>query len=182
MSSHFGRLIYDECYINEDTKQSIMPGEYKLYYGQNVHDKSCHSLNGPRCNRKNNTSENSTSKLEERTEIESLLSNRDMPASKCINNRTLADKKKAIARNLTYNVDCDNSLNPDYSRLSQPLDNFRGLSTINLQVDYPIVPPQEYVFYGHNITSLKNQAMNSRFGSNTRLESKDDYRKSLNNA
>ena len=30
--------------INEETKQSIMPGEYKLYYGQNVNEKSCHSF------------------------------------------------------------------------------------------------------------------------------------------
>lgn len=182
MSSHFGRLTYDECYINEETKQSIMPGEYKLYYGQNVNEKSCHSLNGPRSNRTGNSSENASNNLEERTEIESLLSNRDLPASKCTGNRTMEDKRKAIARRLNQSVECNNSLHPDYSRLSQPMDNFRGLSTINLQMNFPIIPPQENVFYGHNITTLENQGMNSRFGNSTRLESKDDYRKSLNKA
>ena len=182
MSSHFGRLTYDECYINEETKQSIKPGEYKLYYGQNVHDKSCHSLHGPRSNRSHNSSENASSNLEERTEVESLLSNRDLPASKCGENRKMEDKRKSIARKLNHNVECDNSLHPDYSRLSQPMDNFRGLSTINLQMDFPIIPPQENVFYGHNITTLENQGMNSRFGNSTRLESKDEYRNSLNSA
>ena len=179
MSSHFGRLTYDECYINEETKQSIMPGEYKLYYGQNVNDKNCHSLNGPRNNRSGSSSENTSNTLEERTDVESLLSNRDIPASKCSESRTMEDKRKVIARKLNHSVECDNNLHPDYSRLSQPMDNFRGLSTINLQMDFPHIPPQENVFYGHNLTSLKDQGMNSRFGNNTRLESKDEYRNSL---
>ena len=49
-------------------------------------------------------------------------------------------------------------------------------------MEFPIIPPQENVFYGHNITTLENQGMNSRFGNSTRLESKDEYRNSLNSA
>ena len=59
MSSHFGRLTYDQCYIDEETKQSTMPGDYKLYHGQSNHDNVCHSLNGPRNDRMRNSSENS---------------------------------------------------------------------------------------------------------------------------
>lgn len=180
MSSHFGRLTYDECYINEETKQSIMPGEYKLYYGQSQHDKSCHSLDGPRNNRSSCSSENPINTLGDRAEVESLLSNRDLPASKCTESRTLADKRSAIARNLTHVTECDNYLYPNHSRLNHPIDNFRGLSTIDLQLNYPITPAQESVFYGHNISTLENQNMNSRFGSSTRLEAKDEYKKSVN--
>ena len=54
MSSHFGRLTYDQCYIDEETKQSIKPGDYKLYYGQNEHNNRCHSVDGPRNNRVQN--------------------------------------------------------------------------------------------------------------------------------
>ena len=179
MSSHFGRLTYDECYINEETKQSIMPGEYKLYYGQNQHDNSCHSLNGPRNDRIGTSSENPENTLGDRAELESILSNRDMPASKCTDGRKLIDKRNKLARQITAANNCDNFLNPDYSRLNNPLDNYRGLSTIDLQLDHPITPAQENVFYGHNLTTLENQNMNSRFGNSTRLESKDDYRKAL---
>ena len=179
MSSHFGRLTYDQCYIDEETKQSIQPGEYKLYYGQNQHDNSCHSLDGPRNNRVHNTSENSKNTLSERTEVESILSNRDEPATKCSESRTLSDKRKALARDLKHQIQCDEYLNPQHSRLNIPIDNFRGLSTINLQLDYPIIDPKESVFYGHNDTILKDQNMNSRFGNSTRLEAKDTYRKNL---
>jgi len=173
MSNHFGRLTYDQCYINEETKRSTMIGDYNLYYGQSQHDNSCISLDGPRNNRNNNSSENSKNTLGERAEIESHLSNRDEPETKCCRNRSLDDKRKRISRNLQYNTQCNEYLNPQHSRLNQPIDNFRGLSTINLQVDYPIIDPQENVFYGHN------NNMNDRFGSNTRLEAKDTYRKNL---
>jgi len=126
MSSHFGRLTYDQCYIDEETKQSIQPGEYKLYHGQNEHDKTCHSLDGPRNDRVRNSSENSKANFGERTEMESMLTNRDVPASKCSQNSLLEDKRKKIARGLKHNVMCDNFLNSQHSRLNEPIDNFRG--------------------------------------------------------
>ena len=179
MSSHFGRLTYDQCYIDEETKQSTMPGDYKLYHGQSNHDNVCHSLNGPRNDRMRNSSENSKNTLADRTEMESMLSNRDLPASKCSKGRTVADKRKALARNLQHHVVCDDYLNSQHSRLNEPIDNFRGLSTIDLQLDFPIIEPQNNVFYGHNETVLPKQDMNSRFGNNTRLEAKDTYKKNL---
>ena len=114
MSSHFGRLSYDECYINEETKRSIKPGEYKLYNGQNDHVSSCHSENGPRNNRLGDSSETPINNLSERTEMESLLSNRDLPASKCSKGRTISDKRKSIARDLNKIVECDKFLNPNH--------------------------------------------------------------------
>ena len=179
MSSHFGRLTYDQCYIDEETKQSIKPGEYNLYYGQNQHDNSCHSLDGPRNNRVQNSSENPKNTLGERTDVESILTNRDEPASKCSESRTLSEKRKAISRGLKHQLHCDDYLNSQHSRLNEPIDNYRGLSTINLQLDYPIIDPLENVFYGHNETVLPKQNMNSRFGNSTRLEAKDTYRKNL---
>lgn len=179
MSSHFGRLTYDQCYIDEETKQSIKPGEYKLYYGQNSNDKVCHSVDGPRNNRMRNSSENPKNTLGDRTEMESILTNRDLPASKCSKGRTVAEKRKLLARDLESHVRCDDYLNSQHSRLNVPIDNFRGLSTIDLQLDFPIIEPQNNVFYGHNETTLPDQNMNSRFGNNTRLEAKDTYKKSI---
>ena len=89
------------------------------------------------------------------------------------------DKKQRIASQQQHNVLCDNFLNPENSRLNQPIANFRGLTTLNHQLDFPITDPVENVFYGHNETSLENQQENSRTGVNTRLEAKDDYRRNL---
>jgi len=181
MSGHSSRLTYDQCFINEDTQQSTKPGEYSLYDGQSNNDNSCHANLGPRNNRSLNSSEVSKgTTLSDRAEIESELSLRGTPSSKCSKNRTLDDMKKKLATELQESVYCDNFLNPTSSRLENSIDEYRGLSTLQLQLNYPLTNPLDNVFYGHNKTSLINQAGNSRGGTNTRLESKDNYSKKLN--
>jgi hypothetical protein len=178
MSGHFSRLVYDKCFINEETKQSTKVGDYKLYDGQTDNENSCHSVFGPRCNRVGNSSEvDKGTDFGDRAELESALSNRGVPASRCQQNRLLDDKKKQIAKDLQRSVYCDKFLNPTSSRLEKPIDEFRGLSTLPLQIDYPLINPNESVFNGHNSTSLVNQDINSRLGTFTRLEAKDEYGK-----
>ena len=95
MSGHFSRLTYDQCFINEDTKQSTAPGDYRLYNGQANNEKSCHSLFGPRSNRIKNSAEiNKGATLGDRAEIESVLSNRGEASSRCSGNRKLDDISK----------------------------------------------------------------------------------------
>ena len=65
--------------------------------------------------------------------------------------------------------------------MEKPIDDFRGLSTLQFQIDYPLINPSESVFNGHNKTTLLNQDINSRAGTSTRLEAKDEYTKKLNN-
>ena len=176
MSGHFSRLNYDQCFINEDTKQSTAPGDYRLYNGQANNEKSCHSLFGPRSNRVKNSAEvNKGATLGDRAEIESVLSNRGEASHRCSGNRKLDDKRKKLADNLQKSVYCNNFLHPSNSRLEVPIDEFRGLSTLPLQISYPLIDPKENVFNGHNTTSLQNQDVNSRTGANTRLEAKDKY-------
>ena len=176
MSGHFSRLVYDQCFINEETKQSTKPGDYRLYDGQVDNGSSCHSVFGPRSNRVGNSVEvDKGTNFADRAELESALSNRDVPASRCQKNRTLDDKQKTIAKDLSRGVYCDKFLNPTNSRLDKPIDDFRGLSTLPLQIDYPLINPTENVFNGHNSTSLINKDINSRSGKSTRLEAKDEY-------
>jgi len=176
MSGHFSRLVYDQCFINEETKQSTKPGDYRLYDGQVDNGNSCHSVFGPRSNRVGNSEEvDKGTNFADRAELESALSNRDVLASRCQKNRTLDDKQKAIAKDLSRGVYCDKFLNPTNSRLDKPIDDFRGLSTLPLQIDYPLINPTENVFNGHNSSSLINQDINSRSGKSTRLEAKDEY-------
>lgn len=176
MSTHFSRLNYDNCFQDEIVKQSTGPGNYKLYNGQTDNDNACHSLNGSRNNRVKNSSElDKGATMADRAEIESVLSNRDLPASRCKENRTMPEKNERLDRELQKSVLCDNFLNYTHTRLENPIDDYRGLSTISLQVDYPLTNPIDYVFTGHNNTILKDQDINSRSGRNTRLEAKDLY-------
>ena len=180
MSGHFSRLSYDKNFLNEVMNQSTGPGSYNLYTGQNENDNSCHSLNGTRNNRSRNTSEVTIGEhAGVRAAVENNLQNRDLPASKSTNPNTIKEKNDELKKIGLgdNNVYCGKQLNPIYSRLQQPIDNFRGLSTMNLQVEHPIIDPRENVFNGHNKTSLNNQQMNSRHGKSTRLESKDEYSK-----
>ena len=183
MSGHFSRLVYDQCFINEETKQSTKPGDYRLFTGQVDNESSCHSTLGPRSDRVRNSAEaDKGSTFGDRAEIESALLNRDSPISRCQKNRSLDDKKKAIAKDLSRSVYCDKFLNPTNSRLEKPIDDFRGLSTLQLQIDYPLINPSESVFNGHNKSILQNQDVNSRAGKSTRLEAKDEYAKKLNDS
>lgn len=178
MSGHFSRLVYDKCFINEETKQSTKPGDYRLYDGQTDNENSCHSILGPRNDRVKNSSEvDKGSNFGDRAEIESALLNRDIPISRCHKNRSLDDKKKSIVKDLSRSVYCDKFLNPSNSRLEKSIDEFRGLSTLQFQIDFPLINPSESVFNGHNKSILQNQDVNSRAGKSTRLEAKDEYAK-----
>ena len=181
MSGHFSRLVYDQCFINEETKQSTKPGDYRLYDGQVDNENSCHSIFGSRSNRIGNSVEiDRGANFGDRTELESALSNRDSKASRCQKNNTL-DDKKILNNNLSRSVYCDKFLNSINSRLEKSIDEYRGLSTLELQIDYPLINPNETVFNGHNVSSLNNQDVNSRNGTSTRLEAKDEYSKKFNN-
>lgn len=176
MSGLFSRLKYDECYLNEDTKQSLKPGDYKLYTGQNENNNSCHSLFGPRNNRTKNSSEvKKGSDFGDRSDIETILTNRDVPTSRCQKNRKIEDKKNKTSTNLENSVYCDNFLNPTSTRLQEPIYNYKELTTYDNQISYPLIEPINNVFYGNNTTKLPNQNMNSRYGINTRLEAKYEY-------
>jgi len=182
MSGHFSRLSYDKCFLDQETNQSTKPGDYKLYYGQTNNDNSCTTSLGPRNNRNGFSSEiNQSENLAARTDLESSLSLRDQKASRCMNERTLEEKNKKLNSNLKGNPMCNKFLNPINSRLDTPMDEYKGLSTLKLQVEFPIVNPADTVFYGHNKTNLVNQEGNSRAGKMTRLEAKDEYNKKLKN-
>ena len=178
MSGLFSRLKYDECFLKEDTKQSVRPGDYKLFTGQNENINSCHSIFGPRNNRTRNSSElKKGANFGDRAEIESHLMNRDTPASRCKKNRLLDEKNEKLSRELQKSILCNKFLNPTASRLNDPLYNFRELSTIENQINFPLINPINNVFHGNNTTKLPNQNTNSRNGVNTRLEAKFLYSK-----
>jgi len=174
MSGHFARLVYDQDYLTEKTKESTKPGNYNLYLGQAENNDRCHSINGTRNTLVGRDGEvTQPGNLVGRTELESVLSNRDLPASKSYDGRMMKDKRDRLAKNLTDSIMCSNFLNTTHSRMENPLDDFRGLSTMDLQVEFPIVDPVNGVFNGHN------NSVNERRGEDTRLSAKDNYRSEL---
>ena len=81
--------------------------------------------------------------------------------------RTLDEKNERLARDLQKSILCNNFLDSSSTRLELPLDHYRGLSTIDYQVEFPITDPLNNVFNGHNDTSLPNQQINSRDSKST---------------
>ena len=182
MSSHFARTGYDCDYLKQVMKQTIEPGKYKLSPSQWKNNNSCNAVNSHRSNRVGNTGEFNCS-VSQRTDIESALQNRGRPdCKKC--NITMNEKNQITNQYCCGNVEyCSSDVDQEYSRLNHPLDNFRGMSTLNLQFDHPLINPNNWTFHSNNqCNATPDKIDNIREGCNTRLDSKDNYRKSLNSA
>ena len=181
MSGINNSLISDYCFIKEDTEQSVKSGNMNLYYGNTVNDKKCNFINGPRSNNIHTNPETyRANSFGEKTEIDSELTNRTMSASKCNKNRTLKEKNSRLSKFKLIDSKICHDLDSTYSLLEFPKDTYRGLSTIGLQINYPLTDPLEDVFDGHNSTIYNiDQDINTRKGIWTRKESKDFFGKDL---
>lgn len=177
MSSHFSRTGYDNQYLRDASVQSTGPGKYKLSNGQWFNKNGCNATNGPRGNRVGDTGEFNCN-LKDRTQIESALQNRGIGGCRSCN-ITISDKNtitnKLGCDNVSY---CSNANDPTYSRLAKPIDEYRGLSTFDLQMDFPLIPPTNWTFNGNNNCEPypKVKESNLRRGCNTRLTAKDSFK------
>ena len=181
MSSHFARTGYDCDYLKKSKKQSLRPGRYKLSSHQWQNNNKCNASNGPRSDRVGNTGEFNCA-LPSRTDIESALTNRGRPDCKRCN-ITMNEKNKITDQYSCGNVAyCQPEIDFEYSRLNHPIDNFRGLSTYNLQLGHPLIHPNNWTFHSHNqCIASPDKIDNVREGCNTRLDAKDTYRSQVYN-
>ena len=176
MSGIFARQHYDDCYSNEFVHQQTNPGLYRMFelYGESP--AKCYSEFGPSANAKRNTGELPTGDHVKRVELEGYLMNLDIPNSKCIDPNTMMAKNnrlKEVTKNDNYSRNlCHDNLNYKYSRLDIPTNDLRSVY-IN-RYDFPIVEPQNNIYYGMNGTE---QTGDSRFGVNTKLKLKDSIRR-----
>lgn len=149
------RLPYDECAYTDRLSESTSPLNYKLSPDQIYNCDNCLSVFGPRSS--NNGRGNDVSRYmdtryapsQNMVDVESILSNRNMKNSKCKNGRVnpvnVMDYKL-----VNYRI-CNNTLNPEATRLSYPANNYRDLSQNrfhNLPRD-----PQENIFWNFSINS-----------------------------
>jgi hypothetical protein len=105
------------------------------------------------------------------TDIESHLLTLNVPLGQCLpTTKQLAKEAEKI--NKKYKIAdklCSRDLISINSKLDIPTNIFRDITFSRF--DFPIIPPEEFVFYGIDGTYQQN---NNRFGVNTKLVSRDN--------
>lgn len=165
---HSSRLGYDKCYYNQRLSESVSPLLYKMDPNSTNNCNSCLSVFGPRPSSGPNSagvstfvSSNTIAPAQKLVDVDSILSNRNVIASKCregqVNDINVTQYKLQHARV------CNDFLNPLSTSHSHPRPNYRGMS-INRFINLP-KDPQVPIFYD--------------FAVNTKLEAKDNYRERI---
>lgn len=158
------RDSFDQCAYALKKQQSEASGFYRLFNDSNNNCKKCFSNNGPRNNRLGLSSEFDTVSEPNRVEVESLLSNRGYPLTRCMNERTLFEKNtklNGLVRTKGVN-DCEQFLDMDNSRLDNPASNLRGIWIDRWE--WPMINPYEFVFW-------------DRIGKNSPRDTRDNFRR-----
>jgi hypothetical protein len=161
---HSSKLQYDKKCYEDYLSESVSPLLYKLNPMQINNCNSCNSLFGPRSSGGPNsygvstTVGNVTAPSQALADVESILSNRNVLASKCkdaqVNDIDVTKFQLQHARV------CNDFLDPLATHLTNPPANYRGMS-INRFYDLP-KNPQANIF--------------NNFAVNSKLEAKDNYR------
>lgn len=162
---HSSKQIYDKCYYDDYLSESVGPLLYKLNPININNCNSCLSVFGPRASsgpRSYGVSsvvpDNVSAPSQQLVDVESILSNRNVIASKCkdgkVNDIDVTKFKLQHART------CNDFLDPIATHLTNPPSNYRGMS-INRFYDCH-KNPQQNIFFD--------------FAVNTKLEAKDNYR------
>lgn len=155
------RLGYDKCAYDDKLEESTNPLLYRLYPGYVQSCNDCLSTLGPRAGH-NGVSASTTvgyplATAQQLTDVESILSNRNMKKSKC---RKYGSNDVDVSKiPLQHARICGDYLNPQSSLLSHPVYNYREIA-INRFYDLDR-NPQAPIFWN--------------FAENTRLEAKDNY-------
>lgn len=160
-NGHSSRLIYDECAYQDRLQERTNPLLYRLNANQIHNCDQCLSTLGPRSSYMgqgvSTTVGHPTATAQYLTDVESILTNRNLPKSKCKNGEmNPIDVTKFGLKHLPT---CNGYLDPMATHLSYPPFNIREMPTdrfYNLPQN-----PQEPIFYD--------------FAANTKLESKDNF-------
>jgi len=164
---HSSRLIYDSCAYSDRLSESVGPLLYQLNPGSTNNCNACLSSFGPRSSQGarsygvSNFVGNVTAPAQQLTDVESILSNRNVLASKCKDGQV--NDIDVTKFQLQHASICNDFLDPVASRLTNPADSYRSLS-INRFIDLP-KPAQQNIFFD--------------FAVNTKLEATDNYREYL---
>lgn len=158
---HSSNLLYDQCAYDDRYKESTDPLRYRVNENNIANCDACLSTLGPRSGflgyGVSNESGDNVATSQKLVDVESLLSNRNIPTSKCKDgNVNHIDMTKLDVK---HPRTCDKFLDPVSSRLTNPASTYRG-GSINRFYNLP-KNPQEVVFWN--------------FAVNSTLEAKDNY-------
>jgi hypothetical protein len=155
------KLAYDKCFIDQDIAQEVGPLQYNLNPTRIKNCNGCLSVFGPRSSHNgygvSTFVGNTTAPAQDLVDVDSILSNRNVVASKCkdgkVNNIDLTQFQLQNAQT------CNDFLDPLATHLTNPPATYRELA-INRFYNLP-TQPQANIFWN--------------FAVNTSLESKDNY-------
>ena len=152
------RSLYDQKNTQAQNKIDNDIGLYPLSMDNSENNGKCFSMNDQGSTNGNSSGDRSCS-LVNRVINDSHLT-RDALSHKGIKVERNLEKQEC-----NLNQDCDSKTAPENTRLSNPIDNFRGLSTFGLQIrDIP-----DETSRNCNIPML-------RIGVNTVLNAKDNFK------
>lgn len=157
------RLSYDETTYNDRLEESVAPLEYRLNTNRIYNCDSCSSSLGPRPSKQGYenslpvANQAAVSQTPEMVNIESILTNRNVPASK--NKKNTVNPIDVTQISVNNPRMCNDFLNPLSSRLTYPAATYRDMG-INRFYDLN-KNPQANIFYD--------------FAENTKLEAIDNY-------
>lgn len=158
----FNRTRYDECATTAYTSRSVNEGNYRLYPGYVENAQECYSYNGPRnaISDVSTTDKNVLLDWGKMANVESQLQSRTISLSRC--NEHQADMD--YVKNKTINkTECAVGLNVEDSRFTNPIQSYRSLSTLDLQL-------QPFLF-----SNPQCHVIDDRIGLDSRNKIKDSY-------
>lgn len=158
---HSSRLGYDKCAYEDELAQSVSPLLYKLNPNQINNCEACLSVFGPRGSHNgygvSTTVGHRTSPSQDLVDVESILSNRNVIASKCKDGKV--NDIDVTKFQLQHARICNDYLDPIATHLTNPPQNYREMA-INRFYDLP-THPQANIYWDSAV--------------NTTLEAKDNY-------
>lgn len=158
---HSSRLGYDVNYYDDKVRESTDPLLYRVSKTQMYNCDNCLSVLGPRGSVKNpsisRVNQGGIAPAQDLADLESILTNRNVPLSK--DRLAHVNPVNVTQFKLYNNRICNDTLNPENTRLSYPAALYRDMS-INRFFD-PLQNPQEPIFWDSAV--------------DTRLEAKDNF-------
>jgi len=158
---HSSRLDYDVNYYKDRLQESTDPLLYRVDRNQMYNCNNCLSILGPRGSNLNpaisRVNQGGYAPAQDLADLESILSNRNVPLSK--DRLAHVNPVNVTKFKLYNNTICNDTLNPENTRLSYPASMYRDIS-INRFYDLP-QNPQEPIYWDASV--------------DTRLEAKDNF-------
>lgn len=154
MSGQFTHLYTDREAYFEKVNRSTDPLLYRLDPNFAVNKQKCFAPYGPRAGQQ------ASDVIGQQIEVDSVLRGISKISTKS-NRQQMPDPLKYNAYQLN---DCSDYIETEYSRYITPAYDIKGLTTSDLNFDYPLYDPQCNIF--------------ENFALNTKLEAKDNFRAS----